>query len=226
MPRSCSATGIRRRSNDGAECCRHREVATRDTQSHGPQLLASQRPQQEAQHSRTTAVVIAAGAMLKSSRLLCALHKGTQTVRLPTRNFKSELPQDPYYRLFWQVKPDSFIKGVPGSWAVCRMQLVSAGPRMAYVSGPLPFVFLHQTLFRWWAYRCAHTLPHEQACAAAACHSARFLELHIGVWKHGAACRSIQFFGFMCLSACSCSGCTGDILPAPCLPSLLSFFLS
>ena len=68
--------------------------------------------------------------------------------------------------------------------------------------------------------------PPEQACAAAACRSTRFLELHIGVWKHAAACRSIQFFEFMCLSACSCSVCTGDILPAPCLPSLYLFVLS
>ena len=86
--------------------------------------------------------------------------------------------------------------------------------------------------------------PRGQACAAAACRSTRFLELHIGVWKHAAACRStrflelhigvwkhaaasrsIQFFEFMCLSACSCSVCTGDILPAPCLPSLFFFCL-
>ena len=43
----------------------------------------------------------------------------------------------------------------------------------------------------------------------------------MGLLKHATECRSIQFFEFMCLSACSCSGCTGDILPAPCLPSLL-----
>ena len=61
-----------------------------------------------------------------------------------------------------------------------------------------------------------------QACAAAACRSTRFLELHIGVWKHAAACCSIPVFEFMCLSACSCSVCTGDILLAPCLPSLLA----
>ena len=28
-----------------------------------------------------------------------------------------------------------------------------------------------------------------------------FLELHMGVLKHAAACRSIHFFAFMCLSA-------------------------
>ena len=36
----------------------------------------------------------------------------------------------------------------------------------------------------------------------------------MGVLKHAAACRSIHFFKFMCLSAlsaCSCSVCTGDI---------------
>ena len=44
--------------------------------------------------------------------------------------------------------------------------------------------------------------------------------------QHAAACRGIQFFEFMCLSACSCSACTGDILPAPCLPSLFLFVLS
>ena len=47
--------------------------------------------------------------------------------------------------------------------------------------------------------------------------------------QHAAACRSIHFFEFMCLSAlsaCSCSVCTGDILPAPCLPSLFLFVLS
>ena len=65
---------------------------------------------------------------------------------------------------------------------------------------------------------------HVQPQHAAACRSTRFLGLHIGVWKHAAACCSIQFFEFMCLSACSCSACTGDILPAPCLPSL--FLLS
>ena len=67
---------------------------------------------------------------------------------------------------------------------------------------------------------------HVQPQHAAACRSTRFLELHIGVWKHAAACRSIQFFEFMCLAACSCSVCTGDILPAPCLPSLFLFVLS
>ena len=50
-------------------------------------------------------------------------------------------------------------------------------------------------------------VPRDQACAAAACHG-------------------IQFFEFMCLSACSCSVCTGDILPAPCLPSVFLFVLS
>ena len=44
--------------------------------------------------------------------------------------------------------------------------------------------------------------------------------------QDAAAFRSIQFFEFMCLSACSCSVCTGDILPAPCLPSLFLFVLS
>ena len=51
-----------------------------------------------------------------------------------------------------------------------------------------------------------------QACAAAACRSSLFF-----------------FFEFMCLSAlsaCSCSVCMGDILPAPCLPSLFLFVLS
>ena len=38
--------------------------------------------------------------------------------------------------------------------------------------------------------------------------------------QHAAACRSIQFFE---LAACSSSVCTGDILPAPCLPSLFLF---
>ena len=69
---------------------------------------------------------------------------------------------------------------------------------------------------------------HVQPQHAAACRSTRFLELHIGVLKHAAACRSIHFFEFMCLSAlsaCSCSVCTGDILPAPCLPSLFLFVL-
>ena len=70
------------------------------------------------------------------------------------------------------------------------------------------------------------TTTPKQACAAAACRSTRFLELHIGVWKHAATCRNIQFFEFMCLSACFCSACTGDILPAPCLPSLFLFVLS
>ena len=35
-----------------------------------------------------------------------------------------------------------------------------------------------------------------QACAAAACRSTRFLELHMGVLKHAAACRSTHFFEF------------------------------
>ena len=81
-------------------------------------------------------------------------------------------------------------------------------------------------------------LAPSHACAAAACRSmpqhadtcrsTRFWELHMGVLKHSAACRSIHFFEFMCLSAlsaCSFSVCTGHILPAPCLPCLF-FFLS
>ena len=49
------------------------------------------------------------------------------------------------------------------------------------------------------ASMCSRSTPQH----AAACRT-RFLDLHIGVWKHAAACRSIQFFEFMCLSACSC----------------------
>ena len=33
-----------------------------------------------------------------------------------------------------------------------------------------------------------------QACAAAACHSTRFLKLRMGVLKHAAACRSTKNF--------------------------------
>ena len=51
-----------------------------------------------------------------------------------------------------------------------------------------------------WSVGLAYCLW-DQACAAAACRSTRFLELHIGVWNHAAACRSIQCFEFMCLSA-------------------------
>ena len=59
----------------------------------------------------------------------------------------------------------------------------------------------------WWGSRVptpgtpSRPPPYGQASAAAACHSTFFLELHMGVLKHAAACRSIHFFAFMCLSA-------------------------
>ena len=66
---------------------------------------------------------------------------------------------------------------------------------------------------------CSSSMPQHAAAPV-------FFKLHIGVWRHAAACCSIQIFEFMCLSACSCSVCTGHILPAPCLPSLFLFVLS
>ena len=52
--------------------------------------------------------------------------------------------------------------------------------------------------------------PPHQACAAAACRSTRFLELHIGVWKHAAASNF--------LSSCVC-------LPVPALSARETFCL-
>ena len=80
-------------------------------------------------------------------------------------------------------------------------------------------------LIRWYGdefrYPCSGASPkHVQPQYAAECRGTFFLELHTGVGKHAAACRNIQFFEFMCLSAC-----TGDILPFQRLCSFFSFVL-
>ena len=62
--------------------------------------------------------------------------------------------------------------------------------------------------------------PPNQACAAAACRSTCFLELHIGVWKHAAACCSMPRHAAASnfLSSCAC-------LPAPALLARETFCL-